>query len=386
MKKISNYNYFEKKIISNKNRFSLNKNQLMEIKDDLLNSTVLVIGAAGSIGSEFIKNLRLFNFKKIFLIDKDENQLTELNRELISIFKKKIKKFTFICSDINLFNLEKFIFENKISHYFNFAAVKHVRSEENMESIKYMIKTNCQNFLPKNLRKKNKLKRIFSISSDKAVKPSSILGLSKKIMELCLGNFKNKYKHIAISSARFANVSFSNGSILKLILDKILLGKNFGIPLNINRFFITHSEAVSLCLKSLLKECDNCIVIPNNKILIRSYPIFNLCMKIIKILRLKYKLINKKSIKLVNSSRIYLINNTFVGQKTHEEFHTEKEKISPLYNDQSVFKLQLHKDFNIVRKFKVEKIGNIDASRIYFKKRFKDYFPIKSKLKISQSI
>jgi FlaA1/EpsC-like NDP-sugar epimerase len=359
---------------------------LIEIKNDLLNSTIVVICAAGSIGAEFTKNLRLFNFKKIFVIDKDENQLTELNRELIIIFRDKIKKFVFICNDINLLNLENFIVENKISHYFNFAAVKHVRSEENLESIKYMIKTNCQNFLPANLKKINKLKRIFSISSDKAVKPSSILGLSKKIMELRLGNFKNKYKHVAISSARFANVSFSNGSILKLILDKIILRQNFGIPLNINRFFITHSEAVSLCFKSLLKECDNCIIIPNIKILIRPYSILSLCIKIIKILNLKYKLINKNKIKISNSSLIYLIKDKLVGQKSYEEFHVKKENVFALHNDGSVFKLQLHKEINVETKLNIEKIDNIKKLKIYFKRRFKDYFPIKSKFKISQSI
>ena len=98
-----------------------------------------------------------------------------------------------------------------------------------------MLMTNSKNFLPKKKKYKN-LKKIFSISTDKAVHPSSILGVSKKIMEEKLYEIKRRNTKLFVSSARFANVSFSNGSILKLIVDNLRLKKDFGIPLNINRF------------------------------------------------------------------------------------------------------------------------------------------------------
>ena len=97
---------------------------------------------------------------------------------------KKVTRIEFICNDLNLLDIQKFIKQKKINHYLNFAAIKHVRSEENLISAKYMLQTNSFNFIPKNLDKIKDLKTFFSISTDKAVNPSSLLGISKRIMEL----------------------------------------------------------------------------------------------------------------------------------------------------------------------------------------------------------
>ena len=137
-----------------------------------------------------------------------------------------------------------------------------------------MYQTNSKNFLPNDLRNVKTLKSIFSISTDKAVYPSSMLGVSKRLMELRLMRFKKRYKNLLVSTVRFANVSFSNGSILKLIIDRLVQKKNFGIPENISRYFITHDEAVSLCLKSILKKNNYCIVVPNKEILGKQTLIF----------------------------------------------------------------------------------------------------------------
>ena len=104
------YNFFEKKIISKKNRFKLSSEQNKEIKKKFYNSNILIIGAAGSIGSVFTLSMINYNFKKLFLIDKDENSLTELNREILVKNKKTVKKVEFICSDLNLLDLRKIIF------------------------------------------------------------------------------------------------------------------------------------------------------------------------------------------------------------------------------------------------------------------------------------
>ena len=117
----------------------------------------MVTGGAGSIGSQFCKDILKFNFKALFIIDKDENQLTELNRELILLCdKKKLNKIRYICADLLVFNIDDFIKNHLITHYLNFAAIKHVRTEEELDSIKYMFLTNTNNFLPK---KSYKLKK-----------------------------------------------------------------------------------------------------------------------------------------------------------------------------------------------------------------------------------
>ena len=133
------YHPIESKVISNKNRFALKKKDLTELKKDFFNSSILVTGGAGSIGSQFCKDILKFNFKALFIIDKDENQLTELNRELILLCdKKKLNKIRYICADLLVFNIDDFIKNHLITHYLNFAAIKHVRTEEELDSIKYM--------------------------------------------------------------------------------------------------------------------------------------------------------------------------------------------------------------------------------------------------------
>ena len=122
---MENYNHYERKIISNKNRFNLPHKDKNELKKKFNNANILLTGAAGSIGKAFCKDLLKYNFKKIYLFDKNENELTELNRELIaSLNKKKIKKIKYICSDLTSININNFLTDYKISHYLNFAAIK----------------------------------------------------------------------------------------------------------------------------------------------------------------------------------------------------------------------------------------------------------------------
>lgn len=185
-----NYKFYEKKIISNKDRFKLSFKDEKEIKKDFNNANVFILGAAGSIGSVFSKKVLKFNFKTLYLVDKNENELTELNREIILLTSQnKLKKINYICTDLTILNLDNFIKNKKITHYLNFSAIKHVRSEEELISLKYMLATNSKYFLPNN---KHKLKKVFSISTDKTVNPSSLLGISKTIMEKKLTKFKKK--------------------------------------------------------------------------------------------------------------------------------------------------------------------------------------------------
>lgn len=107
------YNFFEKKIISNTNRFKLSFLQKAQILKKFNKSIILISGAAGSIGAVFTKSIKDINFKKLYLIDKDENELTELNRELVLVLNNRIKKVEFICNDINLMNLDNFFKKRK---------------------------------------------------------------------------------------------------------------------------------------------------------------------------------------------------------------------------------------------------------------------------------
>ncbi|WP_440613434.1 polysaccharide biosynthesis protein [Candidatus Pelagibacter sp. HIMB1748] len=314
-----NYLHLEEKIISRNNRFSLNLNQKKELKKIFNNQNVLVFGAAGSIGSCFVLNILKYKIKNLYLVDKNENELVELNRNIVS--ENLNININYICNDINEFKLNKFLNDKKINIFLNFAAIKHVRSEENIYTLKYLFNTNCNNCFNFNYSKF--LKKVFFISTDKACDPSSIMGVSKKIMEQKLFIKKRSIRNVFFSTVRFANVSFSNGSILKMIDDKIKLNKNFGIPLNIKRFFITHNEAVSLCLKSLTKDADGMIVIPNGKILGRQLSIKELLIKILNYYKIKNK--SYKNYILTKKFKIKLLKSKITGQKNEETLYINSE-------------------------------------------------------------
>ena len=378
------YERFEKETISKVNRFEINNKDLNELKKSFKNKIVLISGAAGSIGSQFSKDIFKYNLKpkKIIFLDKDENLLTELNRTLL-LFKNfnKIKR-EFICSDLTSIDINDILSKERVQFYLNFAAIKHVRSEENIQSIKYMFKTNSINFAP---RKLMNLKKIFSISTDKTVNPSSILGISKYLMEMNL----SKYKNIFVSSARFANVAFSNGSILKYVVDRLIQKKEFGVPENIKRFFITHSEASNLCFKSILKRNDKKIIIPNPKILNKDYLLSELIEKITKKFNLIPKFYKKGNKRNNYKNRICYILLTSIsdGQKLYEEFVSKKEHILEDI-DKSICKVDFPYFDNSVKFIlnKIIKSNNINELKKYLSKEFKNYKPPKEYIKVSKTI
>lgn len=381
------YHPIESKVISNKNRFALKKKDLTELKKDFFNSSILVTGGAGSIGSQFCKDILKFNFKALFIIDKDENQLTELNRELILLCdKKKLNKIRYICADLLVFNIDDFIKNHLITHYLNFAAIKHVRTEEELDSIKYMFLTNTNNFLPK---KSYKLKKLFSISTDKTVNPRSLLGISKHLMESNLRKFKNENK-IFVSSVRFANVSFSNGSILKYIVDRIIYKKPFGVPKNIKRFFITHKEASTLCFKAILKNSDGQVVLPNYKVLEKDYLISDVAAKIVRYFSYKEKFVNNLSTKKVVKNKYYrvqLTSSNIHGQKLFEEFYSGFEKLKLDKRDKSIFRVNLPNQPNVRRiTKKILEFRNYVKLQKYLCTQFKNFKPSKNVIKVSKII
>ena len=140
----------EKLLISKKNRFRPNLIEKNEIKQELRNENILITGACGSIGKAFTTEIINYNFKNLYLLDKNENSLTQFNREIIysqALNMSINKNIHYICSDLTSINLDNFIRKNNISIYLNFAAVKHVRSEEELDSALYMLKTNSILFL-----------------------------------------------------------------------------------------------------------------------------------------------------------------------------------------------------------------------------------------------
>ena len=316
-------------------------------------------------------------------MDKDENSLTELNRELITIFsKKKILALTFICIDLNQININLTLEKYNITHYLNFAAVKHVRSEDEIFSAKYLFNTNSENFLKLQKIKKLNLKVVFSISTDKVVEPSSFLGISKKLMEDKLFKFKKINKNIFVSTTRFANVSFSKGSILKSAYDRINQKRIFGIPKKVKRYFITHEEAVNLCLLSLLKEADGKIVTPRLNLLEPSLDIEKIIIRLLKFFKFKITKFRKKHLKNKNFYVHQSVNN-LSGQKLYEKLYEDYEKYITDLNRNIIYINPILLKFDVDTFIKkINKSNNLNDIKKLIKLSIKNYRYFKNTIKI----
>jgi FlaA1/EpsC-like NDP-sugar epimerase len=216
--------------------------------NEIQGKTALVIGGAGTIGSSFVKQLMRYNPAKVVVVDTNENGLTELTRDVRSRNDITVPK-EFITYPIN-FSDEVFykLFEgNKpFDIVANFAAHKHVRSEKDVYCIEAMINNNVVN--AKRLLDvlvANKPKHFFCVSTDKAANPVNIMGASKKLMEDLIMSYSNV---LPIKTARFANVAFSNGSLLAGFIERMFKQQPLSCPSDVKRFFVSPEESGQICL------------------------------------------------------------------------------------------------------------------------------------------
>ena len=240
-------------------------NNIQNINSFLFRKSVLIFGASGSIGSAISKEILNYSPKKLILVDTNENSLVELIRDIRSKHSENKTVIQICVSDINSKDIS-YLFENNcIDHVLNFSALKHVRSEDHNLSLKRMIDTNILSIekLIK-LSIKYKIKSFFSVSTDKAAYPANFMGVSKRIMENIMIKYSNK---IHISSARFANVFMSDGSLFDGIKKRIEKNQIISGPSDIRRYFITSKEAAEISLLAICCSDNRDIFVPKmNKI------------------------------------------------------------------------------------------------------------------------
>ena len=262
--------------------------------------------------------------------------------------------------------------------------MKHVRSEEYLDSLKYMFKTNSANFCP---RKKNYLKIFFSISSDKAVLPQSFLGISKYFMEEKIAEFAKKNKSVSVSTVRFANVCFSEGSYLKYAKERIEKKISFGLPLNIKRYFITHDEAISLCFKSILKKNKNKILMPSDRIMKKEYSLSVIIKKLLNIYGYKIKYSRKILAIKKNFFPVVVSRKNLEGQKNYEEFYDNKLSKIIYDKDKQTMKIDLVSNINVGyitnKLLKLKSKNNVVK---LIKNKIKTFKPNKNTIKVSHLI
>jgi FlaA1/EpsC-like NDP-sugar epimerase len=306
--------------------------------DDVLNEkingkSVLVIGGAGTIGSSYIKAVLKYKPSKLFVVDTNENGLTELTRDLRS------KEGQYIPEDYKTYPMNfgtevfrrMFVNEGPFDIVANFAAHKHVRSEKDKYSIEAMIENNvfhAKEFL--DLLVKHKPEHFFCVSTDKAANPVNVMGASKKLMEEVILAYS---KEIKITTARFANVAFSNGSLLEGYINRLLKQQPISCPADVKRFFVSPEESGQICMLACILGETGDIFYPklaeeemvNFKVITEDF--FKALGRDIKYCKDENE---ARSYPLTNESTeypVFFFNSDTSGEKLYEEFYTEDDII-----------------------------------------------------------
>lgn len=224
-------------------------------EDQLFNivssSSFLVLGAAGSIGQAVTKEIFKRNPLKLHVVDISENNMVELVRDIRSAYGYIDGDFQTFALDIGSIEYDAFInSDGRYDYVLNLSALKHVRSEKDPFTLMRMIDVNIFNTEKTMLQSAQcGVKKYFCVSTDKAAAPVNMMGASKRIMELFL---MRRSSDITISTARFANVAFSDGSLLHAFNQRIQKQQPIVAPKDIKRYFVTPQESGELCLMSCI--------------------------------------------------------------------------------------------------------------------------------------
>tara|TARA_B100001287_G_C22680466_1_gene530061 strand:+ start:2240 stop:3427 length:1188 start_codon:yes stop_codon:yes gene_type:complete len=356
------------------------------LKEIIRNSNFLIIGGAGSIGQALTKEIFKRDPKSIHVIDISENNMVELVREIRSTIGYKSGEFKTFSLDFGSAEFDALIQnEGPYDFIFNLSAMKHVRSERDPYTIMRMIKVNILNTIRcMELTKSFKLENFFCVSTDKAANPVNMMGASKRIMEMFLMKESHYQK---VSMARFANVAFSDGSLLHGFNQRFLKKQPFSAPQDVKRYFITPQESGELCLLSGLLGNNKEIFFPKLSADLNLISFSDLAIKYLEHQDFEPYICSTEEEARDSMQDLFLekkwpcffFNSDTTGEKSFEEFYTEDEELlMDKFKNIGIIKANLNYDEEKLYHFETSIYGLLEKqtwSKDQIKKIFQDLLP-----------
>ena len=305
-----------------------------ELDEIVAKSRFLVVGGAGSIGSAVVKEIFKRNPKKLHVVDISENNLVELVRDIRSSLGYIDGEFKTFALDIGSEIYDQFIEDDgKYDYVLNLSALKHVRSEKDPYTLMRMIDVNIFNTDKTIFQSIQKgTKKYFCVSTDKAANPVNMMGASKRIMEFFL---MRRSLEIPISTARFANVAFSDGSLLYGFNRRIEKRQPIAAPKDIRRYFVTPKESGELCLMSTMFGENRDIFFPKLSDKLHLITFAEIAVKYLEAIGYEpYECESEEEARSLVKTLpeqgkwpVYFFNSDTTGEKDFEEFYTGEETI-----------------------------------------------------------
>ena len=308
------------------------------LSDTVKNSRFLVIGGAGTIGSAICRELFSRNPKVLHVVDISENNMVELVRDIRSSVGYGTGEFATFAIDCGSDIFRCFIETQKkriggYDYIFNTSALKHVRSEKDPFTLMRMIDTNIFNIdSTMQMAEEMGAKKYFCVSTDKAANPVNMMGASKRIMEMFLNR---RSETMPVSTARFANVAFSDGSLLYGFNKRIEKNQPIAAPNDVRRYFVTPKESGELCMLSCLTGENRDIYFPKLDEELNLITFSSIAEKYLE--SLGYEPVQcateqeardrVSELKAQHKYPVYFFKSDTTGEKDFEEFYTEKETL-----------------------------------------------------------
>ena len=350
------------------------ENSCETLSELVQNSRFLVVGGAGTIGQAVCLEIFKRSPKALHVVDISENNLVELVREIRSTFENQqgdLRTFAIDCAS------EEFEFffqtEGPYDYVLNLSALKHVRSEKDPYTLMRMLRVNVLNALTLlHLCQKSNVKKYFSVSTDKAANSANLMGASKRLMELFMMNESDSQ---VVSLARFANVAFSDGSLLYGFERRFIKKQPISAPQDIQRYFMSPKEAGELCLLSCLLGGNRDIFFPMEKKSLKLVKFSEIAERYLKMQGFKpfhcgsEEEARRSASDLINKGLwpCYFFDSDTSGEKQYEEFYSDRDNINFCkFKNIGIVENKIYDEDNLLKEFQ-KKLNKLIGSKSWEK-------------------